>query len=1013
LGHLWAECDGWNMGQQKEVKVETEVMEDPAKLKEEGNGAFKAGNYIEALVKYTKAIDLTDSDNDKSTYLKNRAAVHLKTEDYDKAVEDCTTALEISHNDPKALYRRCQAYEALDKVEQAYSDAKAVHNCDPKNKAIEPFLLRLHAKVQAKINEQSTTASKVNKMFELVFNMEEEMDKREKAADNMIVLAKERVGAELLFKEGVVQRIVRLMKVEKNSKIRLSLVRVFGDLGKDDMDRAKSIVREAGVPFFLNALNTTDEEAVNAVSYVIQCLLDSISQVDLINRWQEKAKNTKSNRMNVTERKQKRADEVQREEILKENSKELDSIMHVICFNTTSRTLTAVAREALINLIMKNCKWEQLNWADKMLKTDAYQRLMEVASELNMPEFKYESAMDITDSTKTIVGVTFGFLYEQMYDDPRREALIAEVGKFTQEKLMDPGMESKVRIVVAITTLLTNAPDLGNSQLKEGLLEMMLVMARSDEYIQQLVASEAIIAAASKKKDVTAIVNQGLDILKTLYKSSNDHIKVRALVGLCKLGASGGSDAALRPFAEGSSVKLAEACRRFLINPEKDSDLRRWAAEGLSFLTLDAEVKEKLVEDEPAMRALIELGKTGAQNVMYGVLATLVNITNSYDKQEIDPEMLELAKFAKHHIPEEHEMDDEDFADKRIWSIAQMGVTSALVSLSKTESHNMRELIARVLNAICKHSELRGMVVQQGGSKALIPLALEGTDKGTRCAASALARIGITQDPGIAFPGQRSCDVVRPISLLLDPECEGLENFESLMALGNLASLNESTRKRILKDGNCIQAIENYMFEEHELIRRASVQCWTNLCVSDVQVTRCEGDNDKVKYCVLLCGDDIDPHVVKAASGALAMLTSASNKVCKKVFDSKQWNDCLLNLLASMDVEICLRGCVIVQNMVASSKDTAEKVLETQIMEVLQALVVKANLDNGSAQPNTTLIKVKAVCEKTLEEAHKMNIVKTQQEAVVEEEEKEDDIEPWLRAPAAGSSGLPALEGSD
>jgi hypothetical protein len=74
--------------------------------------------------------------------------------------------------------------------------------------------------------------------------------------------------------------------------------------------------------------------------------------------------------------------------------------------------------------------------------------------------------------------------------------------------------------------------------------------------------------------------------------------------------------------------------------------------------------------------------------------------------------------------------------------------------------------------------------------------------------------------------------VVRPISLLLYPECEGLENFESLMALVNLASLNESTRKRILKDSNCIQAI---MFEEHELIRRTALQCWTNLYVSDVQ----------------------------------------------------------------------------------------------------------------------------------------------------------------------------------
>jgi hypothetical protein len=54
---------------------------------------------------------------------------------------------------------------------------------------------------------------------------------------------------------------------------------------------------------------------------------------------------------------------------------------------------------------------------------------------------------------------------------------------------------------------------------------MMLVMARSEEYLQQLVASEAIIAAASKKKDASVIVSQGLDILKSLYKSKNDHIK--------------------------------------------------------------------------------------------------------------------------------------------------------------------------------------------------------------------------------------------------------------------------------------------------------------------------------------------------------------------------------------------------------------------------------------------------------------------------------------------------------
>ena len=69
------------------------------------------------------------------------------------------------------------------------------------------------------------------------------------------------------------------------------------------------------------------------------------------------------------------------------------------------------------------------------------------------------------------------------------------------------------------------------------------------------------------------------------------------------------------------------------------------------------------------------------------------------------------------------------------------------------------------------------------------------------------------------------------------------------------------------------------------MIRRAAVQCWTNLCTSSQMVTRAEGKNDLVKYSVLLCGDDDDPAIVQAASGALAMLTSQSKKICNKVFD--------------------------------------------------------------------------------------------------------------------------------
>lgn len=44
--------------------------------------------------------------------------------------------------------------------------------------------------------------------------------------------------------------------------------------------------------------------------------------------------------------------------------------------------------------------------------------------------------------------------------------------------------------------------------------------------------------------------------------------------------------------------------------------------------------------------------------------------------------------------------------------------------------------------------------------QALIPLANEGTDAGKVIASHALAKIAVTQNPEIAFPGQRVCGIV-------------------------------------------------------------------------------------------------------------------------------------------------------------------------------------------------------------------------------------------------------------
>jgi ribosomal protein S13 len=75
-------------------------------------------------------------------------------------------------------------------------------------------------------------------------------------------------------------------------------------------------------------------------------------------------------------------------------------------------------------------------------------------------------------------------------------------------------------------------------------------------------------------------------------------------------------------------------------------------------------------------------------------------------------------------------------------------------------------------------------------------------------------------------------EVVRPILKLLKVENTALENFEALMALTNLAGVGEHVRKRILKEDGFAN-IEQYMYEQHKMLRRAATECMCNLVVQE------------------------------------------------------------------------------------------------------------------------------------------------------------------------------------
>ncbi|XP_021559951.1 protein unc-45 homolog B isoform X3 [Neomonachus schauinslandi] len=352
-------------------------------------------------------------------------------------------------------------------------------------------------------------------------------------------------------------------------------------------------------------------------------------------------------------------------------------------------------------------------------------------------------------------------------------------------------------------------------------------------------------------------------------------------------------------------------------------------------VSLLKEIYKTTKSEKIKIRTLVTTDKT----ILYSVATTLVNCTNSYDVKEVIPELVQLAKFSKQHVPEEHPKDKKDFIDMRVKRLLKAGVTSALTCMVKADSailtDQTKELLARVFLALCDNPKDRGTIVAQGGGKVLIPLALEGTDVGKVKAAHALAKIAAVSNPDIAFPGERVYEVVRPLVSLLDTQRDGLQNYEALLGLTNLSGRSDKLRQKIFKE-RALPDIENYMFENHDQLRQAATECMCNMVVNkEVQERFLADGNDRLKLVVLLCGED-DDKVQNAAAGALAMLTAAHKKLCLKMTQvTTQWLEILQRLCLHDRLSVQHRGLVIAYNLLAADAELAKKLVESELLEIL------------------------------------------------------------------------------
>ncbi|KAM6409453.1 protein unc-45 homolog A [Rhynochetos jubatus] len=765
----------------------------------------------------------------------------------------------------------------------------------------------------------SCTDAKVEQMFQILLDPgEKDADKKQKAAQNLIVLAREEAGAEKIFRSDGVRLLARLLDTAQADPM-LAALRTLVGLCSAHRARTAAVLAELGAPRLAAVLGVEHEQVSLAACNLLHVMFESLQEgLQKECRGKEDA-------------------------VVPDSSKDLKLLIKHLLELLVLEGASAHGRDNALNLLIKVVPRKSPRDANSLslwVIDQGLKKILEVGSTVcGAP-----GSLPVTENTLMSASVLLSKLFDDLRCDAERENFHHLCEDYVRSWFEGQELAGKLRAIQAVSCLLQGPSDAGNRALElEGILDSVLALCASVREAHQLVAVEALIHAAAKAKRASFITANGVSLLKEIYKrSESDSIRIRALVGLCKLGSAGGTDFSMKQFAEGSTMKLAKQCRKWLCNEALDAGTRRWAVEGLAYLTFDADVKEELVKDTAAVQAMFHLAKSEERSVLYAVASTLVNCTNGYDQQEPDPEMLELAKYAKQHIPEQHPKDKLDFVRCRVRKLLAAGVVSALACMVRGETpaltNSCRELIARVFLALVAEAEDRGGVVAQGGGKALIPLSLEGTEVGQAKAAQALAKITITSNPEMAFPGERIYEVVRPLVRLLQLQRSGLENFEGLMALTNLAGISERLRQKILKE-KAVPMIEGYMFEEHELIRLAATECMCNMAMSrEVQELFLAEGSDRLKLMVLYCGEE-DEKLRRAASGTLAMLTALHPPICHRIPRvTAHWLEILQALLLSPNAELQHRGAVVVMNMMAAGRELAEQLVASEVLEILAVL---------------------------------------------------------------------------
>lgn len=543
---------------------------------------------------------------------------------------------------------------------------------------------------------------------------------------------------------------------------------------------------------------------------------------------------------------------------------------------------------------------------------------------------------------------------------------------------MDQGKnETKLLAYRTLTAIFQTSMTVGSAILcQEGTIEEMMDVVEFETVPVQLAIAEVLTIASSDKSCRKQILKYATDwLVKMAGQTKTDpQLKAAAGTALTKLRAQSDlpndDDTSTSNVTEATPT-LEDAMRKMnltndtLINSLKDiikskssdATLILNAVEGLAYACLKPDVKESLGDDEEFLKCLSTLTISTARQdtassnpLLFGIGTILANLTMYRpvmdDHQKQMKKLRDLANAKQRQAAgapakeeeKEDSREDDKAVDERIKKAIKQGAAMALMVLSKNSSVNIRAVAAQTYLNLVTPQPTRGQLLQQGIVKGLLPLSRD-TNSGI-LASQALAKLAITTDPRIAFVGDTILDLVRPF-LELCKDTSQLRQFEGLMALTNLASVDDRVRQ-LIEHAEGMSVFENLQLSNNDMVQRAATEMVCNMTFCDPVFERYSDPSksqNRIRLLMIL-SDHEDPATRRAASGALAILANSPG-TCEMILKVDKCYERMARWLSLEEtVDVQHRGIEVMRCLVQhQGKSVVDEFVKFDADKMLMALV--------------------------------------------------------------------------